>query len=364
MDDYMREMVDLKTIVTKTLEKKGVLARIRAELRANVFQAMEEQDHEAESNGSTTFSLLGTCNERSKKLHNTSSGRLLMALVCEYMEWCELDHTLKVYMPELNQPRTYNRNELEEVLGLVGEPKPDSNDSQPLLLTIMESFLKEKMDLSVPGSLNQVKTTGQGSANDGTIRPAQPLLADLPQHRRGSGVPAFSGVSRSASTARGSSNGSANDQQSAVPVIDPRVSRDRDSDGKRREYSWREEDELHSGMSMKQKQECTWRDQDYDTPHMNSPPRTEKEGGNDQIGDHSTSQTRRTTAIDSSSKALGKLHLDELPEFGSRQSAGARATPQSQAPPRDSTPSAVSAGSKNQASAYFYSDSEEENAPE
>jgi hypothetical protein len=29
MDDYMREMVDLKTLVTKTLEKKGVLARIR-----------------------------------------------------------------------------------------------------------------------------------------------------------------------------------------------------------------------------------------------------------------------------------------------------------------------------------------------
>lgn len=61
----------------------------------------------------------------------------------------------------------------------------------------------QKMDLSVPGSLNQVKTSGQGSANDGTIRPAlhddsqmvyeksssraQPLLADLPQHRRGSG---------------------------------------------------------------------------------------------------------------------------------------------------------------------------------
>jgi hypothetical protein len=29
MDDYMREMGDLKTLVTKTLEKKGVLARIR-----------------------------------------------------------------------------------------------------------------------------------------------------------------------------------------------------------------------------------------------------------------------------------------------------------------------------------------------
>jgi hypothetical protein len=29
MDDCMREMVDLKMLVTKTLEKKGVLARIR-----------------------------------------------------------------------------------------------------------------------------------------------------------------------------------------------------------------------------------------------------------------------------------------------------------------------------------------------
>lgn len=26
-----------------------------------------------------------------------------MALVCDYMEWCELEHTMKVYMPELNQ---------------------------------------------------------------------------------------------------------------------------------------------------------------------------------------------------------------------------------------------------------------------
>jgi hypothetical protein len=35
---------------------------------------MEEEDHEAESNGSSTFSLLGTCNERAKKLHTSHSG--------------------------------------------------------------------------------------------------------------------------------------------------------------------------------------------------------------------------------------------------------------------------------------------------
>ncbi len=31
------------------------------------------------------------------------AGKLLMSLVCEYFEWCELEHTLKVFLPELNQ---------------------------------------------------------------------------------------------------------------------------------------------------------------------------------------------------------------------------------------------------------------------
>lgn len=32
MDDYTREMMDLKTLVTRTLEKKGVLAKIRVKI--------------------------------------------------------------------------------------------------------------------------------------------------------------------------------------------------------------------------------------------------------------------------------------------------------------------------------------------
>jgi hypothetical protein len=38
MDDYTREMMDLKTLVTRTLEKKGVLARIRVRLFYFIFQ--------------------------------------------------------------------------------------------------------------------------------------------------------------------------------------------------------------------------------------------------------------------------------------------------------------------------------------
>lgn len=37
MDDYAREMMDLKTLVTRTLEKKGVLAKIRVSINALDF---------------------------------------------------------------------------------------------------------------------------------------------------------------------------------------------------------------------------------------------------------------------------------------------------------------------------------------
>jgi hypothetical protein len=30
------------------------------------------------------------------------AGRLLTALVCEYLEWAQLSHTMKVYLPECN----------------------------------------------------------------------------------------------------------------------------------------------------------------------------------------------------------------------------------------------------------------------
>lgn len=415
MDDYMREMVDLKTLVTKTLEKKGVLARIRAELRANVFQAMEEQDHEAESNGSTSFSLLGTCNERAKQLHNSPSGKLLMALVCDYMEWCELEHTLKVYMPELNQPRAYDRSELEDILGLMGDPNPVSHDSRPLLLTIVEAYLNEKKETSGSGSIVESKSTRNGAtggsrqsggstsnldssealetrgpttnrkvsekpmggshdcsfqsrsetdfvgvANDAAISPgsyddnqklyqkssrAQSQLAELPQHRRSSGLPAFSGASRSASNNRGS-NGTANDQQSG--------SRDRDTDGKRRDHCWKEEDESPGGSFSNRKKDNAWRDQDYDNPYTNPSPRTDKGDGKSQRSEHSTSQIRRTSSLEAPSKALGNLQLDDdsASEFGSGLNPGSRAPP------------TASAGNKKQASAYFYSDSEEENVLE
>ena len=46
----------------------------QAELRANVFAAIEEEDRAIENEENPTFALLGACNERAKELHASPTG--------------------------------------------------------------------------------------------------------------------------------------------------------------------------------------------------------------------------------------------------------------------------------------------------
>ncbi|OMO81063.1 putative FGFR1 oncogene partner [Corchorus olitorius] len=142
MDDYTREMMDLKTLVTRTLEKKGVLAKIRAELRASVFEAIEEEDRVIEKDEGLPPALLGSCNDRAKQLHASPSGRLLTALVCEYLDWAQLNHTLKVYLPECNLQKDSWKAELKDFSSKNGYDLNRNGDSGPLLLDVLEGFLK------------------------------------------------------------------------------------------------------------------------------------------------------------------------------------------------------------------------------
>ncbi|KAI9156544.1 hypothetical protein LWI28_008370 [Acer negundo] len=142
MDDYTREMMDLKTLVTRTLEKKGVLAKIRAELRASVFEAIEEEDRVVEKEEGLPPALLGSCNDRAKQLHASPSGRLLTALICEYLDWAQLNHTMKVYLPECNLQKDSWKAELKEFSSKNGYDLNKNGDSAPLLLDVLEGFLK------------------------------------------------------------------------------------------------------------------------------------------------------------------------------------------------------------------------------
>ncbi|KVI09770.1 LisH dimerization motif-containing protein [Cynara cardunculus var. scolymus] len=146
MDDYTREMMDLKTLVTRTLEKKGVLAKIRAELRASVFEAIEEEDKAIEKDEGLPPALLGSCNDHAKQLHASPSGRLLTALVCEYLDWAQLGHTLKVYLPECNLQKDAWKAELRDFSNKNGYDINRNGDSGPLLLDVLEGInLKEEV---------------------------------------------------------------------------------------------------------------------------------------------------------------------------------------------------------------------------
>ncbi|XP_057511710.1 protein TONNEAU 1a-like isoform X3 [Actinidia eriantha] len=154
MDDYTREMMDLKTLVTRTLEKKGVLAKIRAELRASVFEAIEEEDRAIEKEEGLPPALMGSCNDRAKQLHASPSGRLLTALVCEYLDWAQLSHTQKVYQPECNLQKDFWKAELNEFSSKNGYDLNRNGDSAPLLLDVLEGFLKYE-------NLSQARSTGR-----------------------------------------------------------------------------------------------------------------------------------------------------------------------------------------------------------
>ncbi|CAE6076302.1 unnamed protein product [Arabidopsis arenosa] len=186
MDDYTREMMDLKTLVTRTLEKKGVLAKIRAELRASVFEAIEDEDRVIENNEGLPPALLGSCNERARKLHASPSGRLLSALICEYLDWAQLNHTLKVYQPESNLPKDSWKSELRDFNSNNGFELNRNGDSGPLLLDVLEGFLKfESMTQGMGGSSRRDSETESSSSLESRNPPRRSSASDsLPPQRR------------------------------------------------------------------------------------------------------------------------------------------------------------------------------------
>ncbi|XP_024990958.1 protein TONNEAU 1b-like [Cynara cardunculus var. scolymus] len=179
MDDYTREMMDLKTLVTRTLERKGVLAKIRAELRSSVFEAIEEEDKAIEKDEGLPPALLGSCNDRAKQLHASPSGRLLTALICEYLDWAQLSHTLKVYLPECNMQKDAWKSELKDFSNKNGYDINRNGDSGPLLLDVLEGFLKFENQSQVRTGGRRIMTSEQDSLSNFDSRNRRPSSSSV-----------------------------------------------------------------------------------------------------------------------------------------------------------------------------------------
>lgn len=126
------EDTELRDLVTQMLESNGALGRIKAELRANVFLALQDQE---------------TINKRPKSFANTKlqnfcnsdAGRTVTSLVYEFLEYFNLDFTLAVFGPESNSRELYNgRKHLANDLDFNDN---NSTFNEPLLAHVFRNSL-------------------------------------------------------------------------------------------------------------------------------------------------------------------------------------------------------------------------------
>ncbi|XP_006871243.1 PREDICTED: FGFR1 oncogene partner isoform X1 [Chrysochloris asiatica] len=128
------EDTELRDLLVQTLENSGVLNRIKAELRAAVFLALEEQEK--------VENKTPLVNESLKRFLNTKDGRLVASLVAEFLQFFHLDFTLAVFQPETSTFQGLEgRENLARDLGII---EAEGTVGGPLLLEVIRCCQQRK----------------------------------------------------------------------------------------------------------------------------------------------------------------------------------------------------------------------------
>ncbi|KAI5090663.1 FGFR1 oncogene partner isoform X2 [Silurus meridionalis] len=118
------EDTELRDLLIQNLENNGVLNKIKAELRAAVFLALEEQDK--------VENKTPLVNENLRKCLSTKDGNL----ITDFLQVFNLDFTLAVFQPEIN---TVNGLDTRESLSKeLGFSEYEGKKSTPLLLEFIK----------------------------------------------------------------------------------------------------------------------------------------------------------------------------------------------------------------------------------
>ena len=163
-------MEELKEMVIKNLDSQGVLDSIRAQLRANVFQAILSQE------GKPGVSL--PANDASR-IMETERGQACAELLREFMGKSGLRQTLGVFAAETKLPvEQMDRRVLESKLRLKARP------DQPLLLSMLDR-LKEKQRLAEDAAKSSGAQIGSQAGKGKEV--VQPLAKPIPERSFGEG---------------------------------------------------------------------------------------------------------------------------------------------------------------------------------
>lgn len=145
----------LSQALTASLERKGVLAKVKAELRAHVFEAVQQKD--------------GAGANPRRSASDLPRGALMASLVAEYLEWSGCDYAARVFAAEIGEVdvgSNASRDALARELGLRDAP-PDA----PLL----HALLGRSRHLEIPSAPG----AGQKTAAITTAVPPLPSLAAI-----------------------------------------------------------------------------------------------------------------------------------------------------------------------------------------
>ncbi|KAF3703262.1 FGFR1 oncogene partner [Channa argus] len=118
---------ELRDLLIQNLENSGVLNKLKAEMRAAVFLAMEEQDK--------VENKTPLINENLKKCLNTKDGHLVASLIMDFLHVFNLDFTLAVFQPEINSLNGLDSRDL--VCRELGLSESEVNRNSPLLLELV-----------------------------------------------------------------------------------------------------------------------------------------------------------------------------------------------------------------------------------
>ena len=122
-------MDDLKNIVISNLEQEGTLGSLRAQLRAQVFKAIEDYADTSTKN-QAGFQWQ---NPVAGKIHEDADSKLVALLIRDYLEHYKMDYTMSVYLPEIAMQGQQHVVAKEELAQRAGLPA-DKTSETPLLV--------------------------------------------------------------------------------------------------------------------------------------------------------------------------------------------------------------------------------------
>ena len=170
--------------LTSSLERKGVLAKVKAQLRAHVFEAVRDQGGVAPPGAHRPFR------------DGVPRGDLLASLVHEYLEWAGLDYSRRVFAAESGEPEdetsAARRGRLADAFGVAG----DATDDVPILAALLARTTNR-----APAGVFEV-AEGLRTEPEPGPEPADPAPPSPPVIARASAAPA-----RPSSAPRGRARG-------------------------------------------------------------------------------------------------------------------------------------------------------------